>query len=146
MDISKNMKESKPIQRKAADIIEKWSRIVWDINTNYSDVDSENRMYKEMCNNGKKRRVDESDDESEGNKNSDNDSLNENGEKKQKEEPVKKEPDIYSHARIPKRALFDFMKKPVSNLSDSKNDDTVKSRYNFFDQKKIVGGRKKKET
>lgn len=144
MDISKHMKQSKPIQRKAHDIIEKWSRIVWDINTNYSDVDSENRMYKEMCQRGKKRRAEDLDEESDG-KNSDNDSLNENGEKKIKEDIPRKEPDIYSHARIPKRALFDFMLKPVFNIYDRKNDDTGRSRFNFFDKKKGAG-RKRKES
>jgi transcription factor SPN1 len=127
MEISKNHKISKPIQKKARDIVEKWSRIVWDINTNYSDIDSENRTYESIYR--KRRRLDEDDEDS-------------NEENLPPSTGKKENPnDIYSHAKIPKKALFDFTHKPISNVSDTKQDE-VRIRHNFF-EKRNKGGRKK---
>jgi len=126
MEISKNPKMSKPLQKKARDIVEKWSRIVWDINTNYSDIDSENRTYESIYR--KKRR--HGDDEE--------DSNDEESQPRQ----AKKENlnDIYSHAKIPKKALFDFTLKPIGNVSDNKQGE-IRIRHNLFD-KRNKGGRK----
>ena len=53
-----------------------------------------------------------------------------------------KEYEIYNHAKIPKKGLFDFTKKPISNIDETKLDDGNKVKYNyFFDTKKK--GRKK---
>jgi transcription factor SPN1 len=131
MELSKTSKVSKQIQKKARELVEKWSRIVWDINTNYSDIDTENRTYESLYR--KKRCINEDDSDDESRK------ENTSASAVKKENPN----DIYSHAKIPKKALFDFTHKPVSNVSESK-DEMVKHRYNLFD-KRSKGGRKKNE-
>jgi transcription factor SPN1 len=126
MDISKNFHHSKAIQKKASEIVEKWSRIVWGINTNYNDIDTENLAYQRIYLKKRKREEDEGS------------SSEEEGEEKKgskTEERVKKEQNIYSHARIPKKGLFDFTVKPVSNLVDNKGDDLSRLRYSYFDKK-----------
>lgn len=139
MELSKSTKVSKQIQNKAKDLVEKWSRIVWDINTNYSDIDSENRMYEMIYQRNKRNRSEDG---------SDDEYRKENieGVENKKEESVtnKRESDLYSHARIPKKGLFDFTIKPESNISDTKPEELARLRYNYFDSKK-KGGRKKNE-
>jgi transcription factor SPN1 len=131
MDISKNMTISKSIQKKARDLIEKWSRIVWDINTNYADIDSENRVYQMIYSKKRNRSEDEEDSD-----------VQEEVHKK-KDGDIHKE-DIYSHAKIPKKALFDFTIKPSYNLTETKVNDTSKIKLNYFSTK-TGSGKKKKE-
>ena len=50
-----------------------------------------------------------------------------------------KENEIYNRSKVPKRGMFDFVKKPISKIDDNKVDDTAKN-YNYFDLKR----RKKK--
>jgi len=120
MEISKNFIHSKQIQKKAADTVEKWSRIVWNINTNYNDIDTENSAYQRVY---KKRRQDQE------NRSDEEEEKNPSNEIK-----VKKET-IYSHARIPKKGMFDFTVKPVSNILDNKTEDLSRLRYSYFDKK-----------
>jgi hypothetical protein len=133
MDLSKNMKDSKTIQKKAKDLVEKWSRIVWDINTNYTDIESENRMY-EMVYRKKPRYDGEEDDDEFGKEN-----LQGN-----KDVVMKRDNDLYSHAKIPKKGLFDFTVKPMSNINSVDKMELVKLKYNIFEKRK-TGGRKKNE-
>jgi hypothetical protein len=148
MELSNSPKMSKPIIRIAKDLIQKWSRIVWDININYSDIDSENKMYKHIFQRGKRRRVDEEDDDEENLENANEshsggeENINIHQTEKKEKQSEGKETEIYGHAKIPKKGLFDFTLKPVSNISDVKSEELMKVRYNFFD-KKNKGGRKK---
>ena len=145
MDLSKNKTLPHQIQKKAREIVEKWSRIIWDINTNYSHIDSENINY-EMTFKNKRRRNSDEEVESSFIKSKeifDSEKIQEHI--KDGDMLVKKENnnlDIYSHAKIPKKGLFDFTKKPVSNLNISR-DENIKMKMNYFESK--TGGRKKKE-
>ena len=131
MDLAKNMKYSRMIMKKANHLIQKWSRIVYRINIDYSDIESENMRYKEIFEQDKDN-YDEEEEED-----------NEDEKKKNEDAPdIMKEYEIYNHAKIPKKGLFDFTKKPISNIDETKLDDGNKVKYNyFFDTKKK--GRKK---
>jgi transcription factor SPN1 len=106
MHLSKNMKESKPIQKKANEIIEKWTRIIYNINTNYADIESGNKAYQNIYLQKKKKRDEENE--------------------------HKHGASIYGHARIPRKTLFDFTERPVSNISEYKNEDRVKNIQGLF--------------
>jgi len=134
MELSKNMKESKNIQNKARELVEKWSRIVWDINTNYCHIDQENQMY-EMIYRKKRYRDDLIDNEYKSKENNDISEITEVNK-------YKRDNDLFSHAKIPKKGYFEFTRKPESNLNDSKNDELIKIKHNFFDNKKKVGKKK----
>lgn len=131
MDLAKNMKYSRMIMKKANNLIQKWSRIVYRINIDYSDIESENMRYKEIFEQEKENYDEEEEEE------------NDDEKKKSEDAPdIMKEYEIYNHAKIPKKGLFDFTKKPISNIDESKIDDGNKVKYNyFFDTKKK--GRKK---
>ncbi len=135
MDISKNLKESKNLQRKAKGLVEKWSRVVWDINTNYSSIDLENRNYEMIYQIGKRsRQWEESEEE-----NKENLEIKTAG---RKDSLNKREVDVYSHAKVPKKGLWDFTIKPTVNLVSSK-DEYSRIKYNFFEKKKNTGVGKK---
>lgn len=145
MELSKNKILPHQIQKKAREIVEKWSRIVWDINTSYCDIESGNIMYEMTFKNKKRRNSDrelDSPDKS-SKENIEGEFIPENL-KVAGELPTKKENslDIYSHARIPKKGLFDFTKKPTINLNISR-DEGIKMKINYFECKS--GGRKKNE-
>jgi hypothetical protein len=123
MNLSKNMKESKVIQKKATEIIERWSRIVWNINTNYADLDSENRNYHNIFLSNKRNR---------------DDGIEESKSKKDE----KHEANIYRHARIPKKTLFDFTVKPISNIGDFKQEDSFKNIQSLFNSRNVPGRKK----
>jgi transcription factor SPN1 len=106
MNISKNLKESKQIQKKASDLIEKWTRIVYNINTNYADFESGNSNYQTIYLQRKKKRDEEID--------------------------MRPGDNIYGHARIPKKTLFDFTRKPMSKISELKTDDKIKNIHSLF--------------
>ena len=38
-----------------------------------------------------------------------------------------KENEIYNRSKVPKRGMFDFVKKPISKIDDNKVDDTAKN-------------------
>lgn len=137
MELSKNMKYSKNIQRKASDLIQKWSRIVYSINIDYSDIETENLKYKEIFQSNNKKDYDEEDE--------DDDIETRKEEEKEIAQDRAKELEIYNHAKIPKRGLFDFIKKPKSNIDESKIDESKKFRYNVFDKNKKGPGRKKND-
>jgi hypothetical protein len=129
MDLSKNMKESKVIQKKANDIVGKWSRIIWEINTDYANIDAEIQNYKQLFT-GKKRQRDVDDrDELE-------DEFKEEEVKARREES--KDNNIYKHAMIPKKGMFDFVEKPMPNINESK----ILENKNRFHT--LFGGKNKK--
>ena len=141
-DLSKNMKYSKNIIKKANDLIQKWSRLVYGINIDYSDIESENMKYKEIFNNVRKRGGDDDEEEIEEEENEDEDEKKKTNDKDNTSNDIMKEYEIYNHAKIPKKGLFDFTKKPISNIDETKVDEGNKVKYNyFFDGKKK--GRKK---
>jgi hypothetical protein len=154
MDL-KDIKESKQIQKKASELIEKWSRIVWDINTNYSDFEAENKHYKAIFSNKKRQRdinfLDNEDSENRFNDNNKNGNADnqrnreEGGNVKEKGKNLAssllKE---YSHAKIPKKALFDFVVKPEFNENEfSHKPSILRSKFVFGEKKK--SGRNKGE-
>lgn len=145
MDL-KQIKDSKVIQKKAHEIIEKWSRIVWDINTDYSDIDLENKFYKSVFSSKKRNRENNFLDEN-NEKDEDEQDKNEEGQEKIKEKNKKlasSNINIYSHAKIPKKALFDFTVKPEYNETESSKLQAIsKSKFQFGEKKK--SGRRKAE-
>lgn len=132
---------SKPITKKTSDIIEKWSRIIWDINTNYSDIELENKSYLSVFSNRKVRRTDiDLNEENEDRKVSLENDLPE----KKKGLLVGNNKDIYSQAKIPKKSLFDFTKKPENSEfgNSSKSSSINRARFYFsekFTEKKKSG-------
>lgn len=156
MDL-KEIKESKPIQKKASELIEKWSRIVWDINTNYSDFEAENKHYKAIFSNRKRQRdlnyLDNEDSENRFNNNENYKSGNADNTRNRNEDGNGKEKakklasshlNEYSHAKIPKKALFDFIVKPDYNETEfSHKPSLMRSKFVFGEKKK--GGRNKGE-
>ncbi len=149
MDL-KNLKESKQIKKKASEIVEKWSRIVWDINTNYSDFEAENKHYKTIFSNRKRNRESNfmDNDESE---NPYRNSRNYVENKLPKEEidmkgKVEKNKNLanshmneYSHAKIPKKALFDFTVKPEFNENEFLHKPSlIKNKFVFGEKKKPI--------
>jgi hypothetical protein len=139
MDLYKDKSLPKSIQKKAYYIVEKWSRIESGISTNYNDIDEENKAYSSLYHKGRKALLDDDDEGSQ------EDSFNEEVKKPSKNEknydPVRKEYDIYSHAKIPKKAFFDYIVKPTSNVEEDKNNYSRKLGH-LFDKKK-GGGRQK---
>jgi len=154
MDL-KEIKESKSMQKKASELIEKWSRIVWDINTNYSDFEAENKHYKAIFANRKRQRdlnfIDNEDSENRFNDESKRGNLDnqrnrdEGGNVKEKAKNLASSHlNEYSHAKIPKKALFDFIVKPDFNENDfSHNPSLMRSKFVFGEKKKA--GRHKGE-
>jgi len=148
MDL-KDVKESKNIQKKACELVEKWSRIVWDINTNYSDFEAENKHYKAIFSNRKRQRDSHflENEESENRFGSFNNSQNRNENFKRDESGSLKVNEKsknlasshlneYSHAKIPKKALFDFIVKPEYNDIDfSHKPSIIRSKYVFGEKK-----------
>ncbi len=131
MELSKSPDLPKNIKKMARELVEKWSRVVFDISTSYSDIDSENLRYEQVY--GKRKRDREEDEFS-------SDEEKENI-KSQKIETSRK---YESSGIIPKKGLFDFTIKPKSNLDHNKSENSFSyGRINFFDTKK--GGRKKSE-
>lgn len=142
MDL-KEIKESKQIQKKASEIIEKWSRIVWDINTNYSDFDAENKHYKAIFSNKKRQRdmnfLDNEDNENrfDDNIKSKNDSQQGENRKEKTKKLASSHMNEYSHAKIPKKALFDFVVKPDYNENEfSHKPSIMRSKFVFGEKKK----------
>ena len=132
---------SKQITKKANEIVERWSRIIWDINTNYSDIEMENKNYLAVYSNKKTKR-----DEIEEVEEQEDCKVN-----KEKELPKQKKSlsagnsmDIYSHAKIPKKSLFDFTMKPDSSeFNNLKSTSMNRARFYFSEKKK--SGRTKSE-
>ena len=127
---------SKQITKKASDIIEKWSRIIWDINTNYSDIELENKHYLSVFSNRKIRRneieeIEENDEDRKVN-------LENDFPKQKKALSVGNTMDIYSHAKIPKKSLFDFTRKPENPEfnNSSKTNSINRARFYFSEKKK----------
>jgi hypothetical protein len=132
---------SKQITKKTTDIIEKWSRIIWDINTNYSDIELENKSYLSVFSNRKLRRndIDEIEENEERKVGLENEFLN-----KKKSLLGGNNMDIYSQAKIPKRSLFDFTKKPENSEFENslKSNSMNRARFYFsdkFSEKKKTG-------
>lgn len=151
---------SKPIVKKASDIIEKWSRIIWDINTNYSDIELENQHYLSVFSNKKRNRngmeIGEFDEEIMSNNDNEDRKVNlENENKLMPKDPRKKGlsasqggnsiMDLYAHAKVPKKSLFDFTRKPINTEMNnySKNNSMSRARFYFSEKKK--SGRAKNE-
>ena len=133
MDLSKNTNFPNDIQRKAKNLVEKWLRIIYGITIDYGDFDTGNQKYLDLINKGKSGYYYE------------DESINEEDEDEEKKEKFKenlemkndifKENEIYNRSKVPKRGMFDFVKKPISKIDDNKVDDTAKN-YNYFDLKK----------
>jgi transcription factor SPN1 len=121
-ELSKNMKDSKAIQKKANDMVTKWSRIIWEINTDYSNIEEENQNYKQVFINRKRQR----------------DVLDED-EEREEDEKVKKEENkdasMYKHAMIPKKGYFDFTERPVANINEAKIGDSKNRFHTLFNGK-----------
>jgi transcription factor SPN1 len=127
MELSKNMKDSKPIQKKANDIVSKWSRIIFEINTDYSNIEEENLNYKQVFISRKRQREFE-DKEEQG-----EDDVNEEDVKVKKEE--NKESSMYKHAMIPKKGYFDFTERPVPSVNESKMSESKNKFQTLFNGK-----------
>lgn len=146
MDL-KQIKLSSIISKKASEIVEKWSRIVWNINTDYSDIDLENKYYKLIFSHKKRNRLDCIDPyDNEESKENASDYTLKNVIKNDKKDStgINQNLNIYSHAKIPKKALFDFTIKPKFNESENTSGPTVlKSKFHFGEKPK--SGRHKVE-
>ena len=137
MDLSKNTNFPNDIQRKAKNLVEKWLRIIYGITIDYGDIETGNLKYLDLINKGK------------GGYYYEDESINEENEDEEKKEKFKenlemkndifKENEIYNRSKVPKKGMFDFVKKPISKIDENKLDDNVKN-YNYFDLKR----RKKK--
>ena len=137
MDLSKNTNFPNDIQRKAKNLVAKWLRIIYGITIDYGDFETGNQKYLELINKGKSGYYYE------------DESINEEDEDEEKKEKFKenlemkndifKENEIYNRSKVPKKGMFDFVKKPISKFDENKVDDTVKN-YSYFDLKR----RKKK--
>ena len=137
MDLSKNKNFPNDIQRKAKNLIEKWLRTIYNINIDYSDFESSNQKYIELIKKNKGSDEDNSnneDDEDEDNKDKVMDDI-------EMKNDIFKENEIYNMSRVPKKGLFDFIKKPISKFDKSKVDDNVKN-FNF-DFKRFRRGKNK---
>ena len=137
MDLSKNKNFPNDIQRKAKNLIEKWLRTIYNINIDYSDFESSNQKYIELIKKNKGSDEDNSnneEDDDEDNKDKVMDDI-------EMKNDIFKENEIYNMSRVPKKGLFDFIKKPISKFDKSKVDDNVKN-FNF-DFKRFRRGKNK---
>lgn len=60
LEIQKTMKGNQDLQRKSKMLLDKWFRIVADINISYSDIDHENHVYSRIFSNKKRKRPEDS--------------------------------------------------------------------------------------
>jgi hypothetical protein len=90
----------------ASELKSKWSRLVFDININYNDIQNESKNYISLISNQKREREESKVDYIE--------------ERTDKEEADNfgdyKNANIYKKATIPKKALCDFIKRPKSSV------------------------------
>jgi len=112
MDISKNLKNNRTVAKKAKDLCEKWLRQIYGINNDYRDYLNEHENSSERILNRKREKsgIQESEKKS-------NDQLDMKPVLEEDAENGKKETNIFTHARIPKKGLFDFNKRPIPMIS-----------------------------
>lgn len=102
MDIFKHYTGSSTIKNKAKDLFEKWARLIWDINTNYSVMDYDNSACARIFGNKKRQRTD-----SESKKFEDEEIL-QNARKK-------------NSTYIPRKDCFDFVVYPFNSVTTQQN-------------------------
>ena len=146
-ELSKNESLKKEIRNKALNLFEKWSRIIYNISMDYADAEEENIMYRKIFY-GKKNNILDGDEESEEEQ---DDEIKEDNEEKIKEEENKTkeinngkkwEYERYNHAKVPKKDMFAFVYKPISEIDDNKRESVKGNANNYFDIKRK--NRKKK--
>jgi hypothetical protein len=140
-ELSKNENIKKEIRNKALNLFEKWSRIIYNISMDYADAEEENIMYRKIFY-GKKNNIIDGDEESE--EEHENEIKDENDDKKEEEENKNKEInngkkweyERYNHAKVPKKDMFAFVYKPISELDESKRESVKGNANNYFDVKR----------
>ena len=132
MEISNNESLSKNIINKAKEIVKKWSRIVYRINVDYSknEIENDDSKYREFKENTRKFYEDEDiEDKAEEEEEGEEDDEGKIKRKELKDVPLENllEYEIYHSSKIPKKGLFDFSKKPISNINieQRKSDDEM---------------------
>jgi len=140
-ELSKNESIKKEIRSKALNLFEKWSRIIYNISMDYADAEEENIMYRKIFY-GKKNNIIDGDEESEEEQ---DDEIKEENEEKIKEEENKTkeinngkkwEFERYNHAKVPKKDMFAFVYKPISEIDDTKRESIKGNSSNYFDIKR----------
>jgi len=138
-ELSKS-KLSKEIIKLAHNLVQKWSRLIWDININYNEIESENKNYLNLTMK-KRRRGEEDEDEDEPQEEVNNQEAT--LKKKQSNDSDNfgiADSNIYRKATIPRKALYDFTKKPKVNIIQS-GPDSYTSNQNL---KKLLENKKQK--
>ena len=144
MDISKNFKINKGVMKKAKELVEKWSRQIYGINSDYREYLHENEIIYEKNLNRKREKSSNLECELK---------IGEGREKKPVFEEIeadnsKKDTNIFTHARIPKKGLFDFNKRPIPSVSEDSS--RISNNYKnvnytkIFQKKREIGATKKK--
>ena len=141
-ELSKNETIKKEIRSKAINLFEKWSRIIYNISMDYADADDENIMYRKIFYGKKHNNIIDGDEESEEEQ---DDEIKEENEEKIKEEENKTkeinngkkwEFERYNHAKVPKKDMFAFVYKPISEIDDTKRESIKGNASNYFDIKR----------
>ena len=149
MEISNNESLSKNIINKAKEIVKKWSRIVYRINVDYSknEIENDDSKYREFKENTRKFYEDEDiEDKAEEEEEGEEDDEGKIKRKELKDVPLEnlQEYEIYHSSKIPKKGLFDFSKKPISNIEQRKSDEMgVLTYLNSLKKKKKAKTSKK---
>jgi len=136
MDISKNFISNKGIMRKAKELVEKWTRQIYGINTDYKEL--ANDLVSERNLNRKRDKPTSLEREI----------VAEEKEKRpvfeEFEDP--KNMNVFTHAKIPKKGLLDFNRRPESSISKQAIRAASIKNINYgkiFQQKKEVATKKK---
>ena len=139
-DLSKS-NLSKTIKKYSQNLVQKWSRSIWEININYTDIDAENKNYLNLI--MKKRKRGDEDVSDEEFQQDDNEQINTLRKIKSNDSDNfgMSDSNIYRKATIPKKALCDFTKKPISKITSSNSDNENSSGQNL---RKLLENKKQK--